>query len=113
MDSEPSCVRMEAGSAFLQLAKRPIAGLSAVAFKLQSVTQAAGRAQHLVDECETFVVLFQHLEQVLLGLGEKLDSHPKRDELLKALSTLLTRALQAIRPLAKPNFDVDSVDVAL
>jgi len=66
-----------------------------------------------VDECETFVVLFQHLEQVLLGLGEKLDSHPKCDELLKALSALLTRALQAIRPLAKPNFDVDSADVAL
>jgi hypothetical protein len=111
--SSADFVRMEAGSGLLQLAKRPIAGLSAVAFKLQSVTQAAARAHHLVDECETFVVLSHHLEQVLVGMGDELEKHPERDDVLKILSTLLSKALRAIRPLANPNFDTNSTDVAL
>lgn len=65
-------VQMVAGSGLLQLSKSPVPGLSQIAFKLQAVSKAVVRVQHLQDDCEMFGALCELLEQTCVEQGLKL-----------------------------------------
>ena len=103
-------VKLSVGSGILQLAKSPIPGLAPLAFLLKGISTATSKAVHLVDDCEMFAAICEHLEQVLIEHGEKLRLHKDRDELVKSISDLLQKGLAQIKPLANSNFDTSQVD---
>ena len=68
---------------------------------------------NLESNCQQIVMsVVEELESVLVERGNRLKLHPDRDGLIKGIGSALSAGLALMKPLAKPDFDADSVDPA-